>query len=234
MVLNLLCLVLIQDIPPVRGSGPEQISLKKAVSMKEFWILFFAFSITVAGPVYLVQKYKDIAEFLHLMSDKSLSLLGSVGALLACGCKLLFGQMNDMYGFRTVYNTMIALIIIIGVLINFGIEEPIVFGLYVCMSYTTLGGHYTILAPFCRLLYGNSTGMKVWALLYNTIGIGSVIAFLVYVLQGDTANYAVAFMLLSCTAVISFVAFCFSNTRPIYDNELSTSLIEEKKIEIAR
>ena len=184
--------------------------------------------------MYLVQKYKDIAEFLHLMSDKSLALLGSVGALLACGCKLVFGQMNDMYGFKTVYNTMIVLIIIVGVLINVGIDIPIVFGIYVCTSYTTLGGHYTILAPFCRLLYGSTTGMKVWGLLYNTIGIGSVIAFMVYVLQGDTSNYAMAFMLLSCMACVSLVAIFFSRCHPIYDNDLSASLIEEKKIEIAR
>ena len=135
----------------------------------------------------MVDKYKDIAEYLDLMTDKALALLGSLGAMIACGCKLQFGYMNDLYGFKKVYSLVIVLILGSGVGINFGTSNPFVYGFYVCMSYSNLGAHYTILAPVCRRLYSNTTGMKVWGILYSSIGFGSLIAFCV---QGDCRHRA--------------------------------------------
>ena len=176
----------------------------------------------------MVDKYKDIAEYLDLMTDKALALLGSLGAMIACGCKLQFGYMNDLYGFKKVYSLVIVLILGSGVGINFGTSNPFVYGFYVCMSYSNLGAHYTILAPVCRRLYGNTTGMKVWGILYSSIGFGSLIAFCVQITQTNLDNAIYVFTFLSGLSILVFSFLYFMREKELYSNDKEIPLLEKK------
>ena len=217
----LICAMLIHDVPKIEAEERQQI--------KEFWMLFSAFTLTTVGPIYLVQKYKEISVYLDNMTDQTLAILGSVGAVFASCCKLIFGHMNDVFGFKAVYILMIGLILFVGVGINWGVYNPFIFGTYVCISYVNIGGHYTILAPICRQLYGNITGMKIFGFLYTTIGIGTVFALIAAVIQGDIAYYAEVFTILSGLGLISLACIATLKDKPVvYQGENMTPLLMEK------
>ena len=232
MAIILLCALLIHDVPKVKEDERQQITVEHALKTKEFWMLFIAFTLTTVGPVYLVQKYKEISVYLENMTDQSLAILGSIGAIFASCCKLLFGHLNDVYGFKTVYILMIGMILFVGVGINWGVASPMIFGSYICISYVNLGGHYTILAPICRLMYGNVTGMKIFGIVYITIGLGTAIALGAAILQGDIKYYAEVFTILSGLGLISFAAIANLNDKPIIIQDDCRMPLMNKQLEL--
>ena len=228
----ILCIFLIKNYPPEEKEEIVQISFRNSIRAREFWLLFLCFSLTTIGPVYIVQKYKDIAVFLEVMSDQSMAVLGSTGALLSSFCKLVFGHMNDKYGFKIVYFLLIAQIIVVGGCFGIGTDISWVFGLYICISYVSLGGHYTILAPICRKLFGRIVGMKVWGVLYVTIGMGTLFAFIAQVIEPDIKDFAMMILVLSSLAVFSLASLMFFRELPIYEDEHCTPLLEKENSRI--
>ena len=224
----ILCAFLIKNYPPEQKEEIVQISFKNSMRAREFWLLFFCFSMTTVGPVYIVQKSKDIGIYLEVMSDQSIAALGSFGALLSSFCKLVFGHMNDKYGFKIVYFLLIAQIIVVGGCFGVGSDISWVFALYICISYVSLGGHYTILAPICRKLFGRIVGMKVWGVLYVTIGIGTLLAFIAQVIEPDIKEYAMMVISLSALAVFSLAAMMLFRELPIYEDESCTPLLDKE------
>ena len=224
----ILCVFVIKDIPIIQNEEIEQISVHNSLKTREFYLLLFCFSLTCVGPVYIVQKYKDIANYLDIFSDQSLAALGSIGALLSSFCKLFFGHMNDKYGFKIVYSTIIIQILLVGLGFNFGAEYSPVFALYICISYVSLGGHYTILAPICRKLFGKVTGMKIWGILYVTIGIGTLLAFITQILVPDIAEYPFVISVTSGLAFVAFASMLIFRELSIYQDESSTPLLDKK------
>jgi nitrate/nitrite transporter NarK len=221
------CIFLIKNYPAEKKEEVEQISFRNSFRAREFWLLFICFSLTTVGPVYIVQKYKDIAIYLQILSDQSLAALGSIGALLSSFCKLAFGHMNDKYGFKVVYFLLIAQIIVVGGGFSYGADIDWVFAFYICISYVSLGGHYTVLAPICRKLFGRIVGMKVWGVLYMTIGIGTLFAFIAQVIEPSIEYYSWLILILSALAVLAFTGMMFFRELPIYQDENCTPLLEK-------
>lgn len=226
--LIIICFFLIENIPVVKAEEVEQISVRNSMRAREFWLLFVCFSLTTIGPVYIVQKYKDIANYLEVLSDQSLAALGSFGALLSSFCKLFFGHMNDKYGFKFVYTMIISMILIVGIGFNFDADNSWLFTVYICFSYVNLGGHYTILAPICRKLFGRVTGMKAWGILYMTIGIGTSFAFLAQIIEPDISSYTILISILSGLAIISLASMFIFRELPIYQDENCTPLLDKE------
>jgi nitrate/nitrite transporter NarK len=224
----ILCIFMIKDIPVVQNEEIEQISVRNSIRTREFWLLFFCFSLTCVGPVYVVQKYKDIANYLDIFSDQSLAALGSIGALLSSFCKLFFGHMNDKYGFKIVYTIIIVQILVVGLGFNFGADYSAVFAFYICISYVSLGGHYTILAPICRKLFGRVTGMKAWGILYMTIGIGTLLAFITQVLVPNIAEYAFVISITSGLAFLALASMFIFRELPVYQDESCAPLLDKE------
>ena len=229
MFIILLCALLIKDVPRLEGEQQRQISLKRALMTKEFYMLLVSFTFTVVGPLYIVQKYKEIAQYLEIMNDKLLAVLGSTGAIFASCCKIVFGHLIDVYGFKIVYFMMIGLIFVVGIGINIEIANSFAFSIYVCISYVSLGGHQTILAPISRRLYGNVTGMMVFGFLFFTIGFGTILAFFAAIIQGNIENFAITCTSLSGLAFVSLITIIFFKDEPILQGEDMTPLLENNK-----
>jgi nitrate/nitrite transporter NarK len=226
--------ILIKNYPPENKEEVEQISFKNSLRTRECWLLFICFSLTSVYPIYIVQKYKDIGIYLQVMSDQSLAILGSVGALLSSFCKVVFGHMNDKYGFKVVYLLLITLIIVMGGCFRFGNDINWVFTLYICISYVSLGGHFTLLAPICRKLFGRIVGMKVWGVLYMTVGIGTLFAFIAQILEPDIQNFTFLILCLSGLALVALACMMFFREIPIYQDSLSVPLLSNKNFRVIK
>ena len=217
VLIMILSVILIKDEEAAEEAAPEKIGLGEACRTREFWIICIGFTITTVAPVYVVEKFKDIALHLDTMDDQSLTFLGSLGAMFASSCKLVFGAMTDKYGFKINYIVIIGMVLFVGIGINFWVTNAVLYSTYVCISFASLGAHYTINAPVCRLMFGTKTGMKIWGFVYTTIGIGTGIALVITILQDSIADYAFVITLVSAIGIFPLLSLIFLREKPLYE-----------------
>jgi len=136
----------------------------------------------LAGPVfgfYVASVYKTSNQ--GMLSDSILTVAGSLGAICNGSSRIIWGGLQDKYGFRKVYTTLMLLQWVISFTLHYTRASGFLYTLWVCCSFFCLGGHFSLFPSAIVRIFGITNG-----------GMVSTIAALVCVPTASLAGYALA------------------------------------------
>lgn len=89
-----------QKLEFLYGDSEAPISVKEAVNSTRFKQICFMFLFGTFNGLYVASAYKVSNDYLE---DGPLTIAGAIGAVCNGGSRLMWGTLQDKYGFKTIY-----------------------------------------------------------------------------------------------------------------------------------
>jgi hypothetical protein len=129
-------------------------SRKVAVRTWAFWDLLLALFFTSGYGFYIVNQYKNYGQK-HIKNDLLLSAIGSVGYACNSVHRLLLTQLMDHFTFRQVMLANCALQIACAFTINLVVDNPVLYCIWVSVSFMCYAGGLSPFAVECGVVFGH-------------------------------------------------------------------------------
>lgn len=112
--------------------------------MKQFYQICVMLFCSVFYGILLVATFKNFGSVRGGIDDTTLTLAGSVGALVNGIFRVLWSLLLDKYSFRTIYSIILVIQIIMACSIYFIVViNKYLYMVWIIISYACLGGNFT-------------------------------------------------------------------------------------------
>mmetsp|Transcript_7399 Transcript_7399/g.8359 ORF Transcript_7399/g.8359 Transcript_7399/m.8359 type:complete len:178 (-) Transcript_7399:135-668(-) len=156
-------------------------------------------------PYYIASNFKTY-EQRDLHDDRFITLVGSLGAVMNGVSRGFWSTLMDYIGFKATYLSLLILQISVSFTFVLIHEIKILYLIWVMISFSTLGGHFSIFPTLCAKIYGPQMGGKMYAFLFTGFATATVIN---WILSRQTSNgnigYELLFYILASMTVVAFV-----------------------------
>lgn len=174
------------------------------------WIMII---LTSSYPFYIASNFKSY-EQQDLNDDSFITLVGSLGAVMNGLSRGFWATLQDFFGFKKVYLSLLVLEIVIAFTFVAVHKNKALYLIWTLISFSTLGGHFSIFAPLCAKIYGPTTGGKIFTFIFTGFATATLVN---WVLTKQTSSKAIAyetlFYILASMAVVGMVLVIFLNTK---------------------
>ena len=192
----------------VKNVDPTFLQSMKDYRTLQIWIMMIC---SCSFPLYIASNFKSY-EQKDLNDDQFITIVGSVGAVFNGVSRGFWSSLMDLVGFKIVYITL--LILEIAIAFTFALVHKVkaLFFVWVCCSFTCLGGHFSIFPTLSAKIYGPAAGGKVYTVLFTAFAMGTIINFILTKQSGKgSIDYEVLFYILASMAILSLISAIFLN-----------------------
>lgn len=129
------------------------------------------------GSVLISYSFKPFGESSanhNPVDDGLLTWAASIGAIVNGCMRIIFGNLVDVYSFRSLMTILLALELVLCSVFYFAAHSPSIFFACIMMNYIVLGGFFTIMPVSVTRVFGLKQGPQV----YVQISMGSFFACL--------------------------------------------------------
>lgn len=174
------------------------------------WIMILCSS---SYPFYIASNFKTY-ELIDVKDETFVTLVGSIGAAMNGLSRGVWSTLQDYFGFKKVYLCLLALQIVIAfTFVSVHKIKPL-FLIWVGLSFTTLGGQFSIFPTVCAKIYGPTIGGKVFSILFSGFATATLLN---WILSKQTSRgnirYEVLFYILASLGVVAFIMMVFFNEK---------------------
>lgn len=116
--------------------------------------------------------------------------------------------MLDYFSYKVVYGIMLSLQIFIGCTMPSVVDYKWVYGVWICLGYLCLGGHFTLVPNEMKKVFGEKT-TQLYSYLYTYGGITGVVESLLQIFVMTDENTFVFFYVYAGFSVVSLAMLVF-------------------------
>ena len=192
----------------VKNVDPTFLQSMKDYRTLQLWIMMLC---SCCFPLYIAGNFKSY-EQKDLDDDQFITIVGSVGAVFNGLSRGFWSSLMDVVGFKIVYFSLLILEITIAFTFALVHKVKALFFIWVCCSFTCLGGHFSIFPTLSAKIYGPASGSKVYTVSFTAFAMGTIINFILTKQSGKgNIDYEVLFYILASLAILSLISAIFLN-----------------------
>lgn len=106
-------------------------------------------------------------------SDQFISSVGSIGSVFN-GMRFIWSALLDYFPYKIVYGILLVLEITLGLTYPLIINVKELVGIWICLGYLCLGGHFTLVPNEMKKIFGDNT-TQLYSYFYTYAGITGVV-----------------------------------------------------------
>ena len=179
-------------------------------------------------PYFIASNFKTY-EQRDIHDDRFITLVGSLGAIVNGLSRSFWATLLDFFGFKIVFMSL--LVMEISVAFTFVLIHEIreLYLIWVLISFSTLGGHFSIFPTLCARIYGPSMGGKVFTFIFTGFALATLVNWLLSK-QTSAGNikYDILFYILGSMGIVALILAFFFNEKTKVMN-LDSSTIKKRK-----
>lgn len=181
-------------------------------------------------PLYLASSFKSYG-LIDIPDDTFMTIVGSVGAALNGVSRVFWATLFDYFGFKFVYISLVS--IEVGIAFTFVLIHKVkaLYLIWVCVSFTCLGGHFSLFPSLSAKVFGPRSGGLVYSFLFSAFATTTIINWLLSK-QSSNGNiqYKVLFYILGGTAIGALaLAVIFKETSVVKKEAIPKDVVDINK-----
>jgi OFA family oxalate/formate antiporter-like MFS transporter len=136
--------------------------------MKEkqtFYIWWMAF-LGCCYSMFMANVFKSYGDK-YIKNDVFVTTVGAAGAIWNGLSRPFWATLQDKYGFKKVYFILLIIKIPVAFTMPFARMFPLLYLIWICLTFVTLGGQFSIFPTLCGKIYGPRTGSLIYSVLYS-------------------------------------------------------------------
>jgi hypothetical protein len=139
--------------------------------------------------------------------DQFTSSVGSIGSVFN-GMRFIWSALLDHFEYKTVYGILLVLEISLGVTYPLIIDEKWLVGIWICLGYWCLGGHFTLVPNEMKKIFGENT-TQLYSYFYTYGGITGIVECVLQILVMTQENLYIFYYLYAGFAFMSLIMLIF-------------------------
>lgn len=139
--------------------------------------------------------------------DQFTSSVGSIGSVFN-GMRFIWSALLDHFEYKTVYGILLVLEISLGVTYPLIIDEKWLVGIWICLGYWCLGGHFTLVPNEMKKIFGANT-TQLYSYFYTYGGITGIVECVLQILVMTQENLYIFYYLYAGFAFMSLIMLIF-------------------------
>ena len=109
--------------------------------------------------LYMCAVYKNFGSVVGHIDDRTLTIAGTVGAVCNGLSRVVWAYFVDKVRFKILYMILLVIITVLPATVVLVVQfSDILYVIYVCLNYVTIGGQYVMFPPFCLHVFGSLHG----------------------------------------------------------------------------
>jgi hypothetical protein len=147
------------------------------IASPKFYMLFIIASTHKSQGYYVGNSFKQIG-FLGGLSDSTLTIIGSFGALFNGASKIILASLLDYTAFKPIYVCILSLMILSLVLMMLTTSNAILYGACVWINFLGDGSMTSMLPVVTYNIWGRTRGAEVYGYMYAEFGFAAMYGLL--------------------------------------------------------
>jgi len=223
----------------------DQLTVKEGLKTPSFYLLILMDALSIMPVVYVGTVFKAMGLQLGQIDDFTLTVVGSVGAIVNGCSRLIIGNLQDKFGFSTIYRGILVVELVFCALVTTVVHiNAWLYAFWICLGFVCLGAHFVMFPIVMTKKFGLRSGPQLSSFVYSSRGLSALAgATLASKLADafDEKSYSVMFYL-SCLLIIisaSLNIFCLEEKeirKVIPDVEMPLlghrNLVDDEKKEV--
>lgn len=188
-----------------KKSFTDLLPLMKTNQFISLYVMNF-FSIFLG--LFVVNEYKVF--WLNAKSppgDHFTSSVGSIGSIFN-GMRFIWSALLDHFPYKIVYGILLTVEILLGLTYPSIIDNEWLVGIWICLGYLCLGGHFTLVPNEMKKIFGDDT-TQLYSYFYTYGGITGVVECILQILVMTQSNLYLFYYLYAGFACLSLLMLIF-------------------------
>ena len=139
------------------------------------WHMLFLLFLGSFYPLFIASAYKPIAQ--DVLEDSVLTVAGAIGGICNGFSRLFWAILMDKYGFKPVYGSLQILQLAVAASIYQMRSNPILYPIWVGLSYFCEGGHFPLFATLGVQILGLKNGGSIIAIILIAVPFSSTLSW---------------------------------------------------------
>lgn len=167
--------------------------------------------------MYVASTFKNFGKEKGL-DDYVLTAAGSFGAVFNGTSRIFWATYQDKIGFKKIYISMLCIQMVTSFSFYFSAEEKTgtTYAIIVCLSFFTLGGHFSVFPAVSATTYGPTSGGKIYSLIFSSIALSALAGFFMQQYTLDTIHYEGLYLIAAFFTLSSLILVIFYKDEPYY------------------
>ena len=126
---------------------------------------------------YMSNQFKQYG-FTGGIDDKTLTMIGSCGALFNGCFKVFWASLLDCYNFKPIYSIVLTIQITCLVAVHWAVNNSYTYFIVICLSFMCDGSMTSMIPVVANVVWGTKRGSSVYGYLFSTFGVASMLGTL--------------------------------------------------------
>ena len=175
--------------PPV----DSPVTVSEAIHTRRFYHMGLLLFQGIFFGLFVASVYKNVG-LDGAISDKALTLAGSIGSVCNGSSRIFWASLQDKYGFKKIYASLLIVQLIVSLSIYSCSTNSGWYTVAVAASFTCEGGHFSIFPTAAAKIFGIVNGGQIFTIMFLIIPVSSMISFMLVELKvsSETIFYVAA------------------------------------------
>ncbi|CAI2367819.1 unnamed protein product [Moneuplotes crassus] len=214
---------------PSLTSDLKEPTLVEAFKDYRAYYIWLIILLSSSYPYFIASNFKTY-EQVDIHDDRFITLVGALGAVVNGLSRGFWATLQDFFGFKRVFTCLLVLEITIAFTFVAVHKVKFLYLIWVLISFSTLGGHFSMIPTLCAKIFGPNTGGKIFGFIFTGFGSATLIGwFLTKAVSHDKISYDSLFYILGFMAGIALVMVFFLKDNTIVQKISSNSRLSHEK-----
>ena len=147
--------------------------MKELLKTGKFAGLYFLVVCHMVYGYYMSNQFKQYG-FTGGIDDKTLTLIGSCGALFNGCFKVFWASLLDCFNFKQVYAVVVGIQIAMLIAVHWAVYNAYSYFIVICLSFMCDGSITSMVPVVTNRIFGTARGPSVWGYLFSTFGVAAM------------------------------------------------------------
>ena len=191
----------------------SQLTVSEALCQRQYWVLVAMDFCTLFPLLYMASVYKIMGMQIGNYDDNFLTIVSSIGAIANGLSRVVWGYVQDMTGFRTIYKIVLVTELFFCTLVPYVVKlNGPLYLIMIFLGNMCLGAHFVIFPNCIVSIFGLRSSVQLSSLIYVARCVpafsGMFISKALVNAYGE-ATYSIMFYTSSILVIISFLLLYF-------------------------
>ena len=155
----------------------ENIPLLHVIKTWKFGLLYCLVVSHMFYGYYMSNEFKQYG-FTGGLDDKTLTLIGSFGALFNGCFKIVWATLLDYYNFKPIYTIILCITISGLIAVHWAVYNSITYFIVVCLAFMCDGSMTSMIPVVTNRVFGVKRGPMVYSYIFSTFGVAALLGAL--------------------------------------------------------
>ena len=212
-------------------SEKKYIDFKEALLKSATWHVCFMVVISSIQGSFINQIFKSYGE-LKIPDDAFITTVGTVASISNWVSRIFWANMQDKFGFKSMYMWLLSMQILIGTTIGYISSSKVLYLLWINLQYFCIGGYFTLTPTLWAKMYGHQTGGRIYSIMMLFFTIPNLVTYSLTKFLYHLVGYDVIFYITASTSFLSSVMLLFFKEKEylVKEDSAKQTLLEFSKL----